>query len=84
MLVELGKGAPSDYYQSFTELSRHGWLPDELSAALAPAAGLRNRLVHQYAAIDDRKTFEAIGSALGLFPRYVSGLRRLLDEAPER
>lgn len=48
LLVELGRGAPRDYHHSFTELGRQGWLPEDLVRGLAPAAGLRNRLVHQY------------------------------------
>jgi uncharacterized protein YutE (UPF0331/DUF86 family) len=79
LLVELGKGVPRDYFQSFTAMGEHGCLPLDLAAALAPAAGLRNRLVHQYADIDDRRVFDAIGSALRLFPRYVIGVRRVLE-----
>jgi uncharacterized protein YutE (UPF0331/DUF86 family) len=79
VLVESGKGVPHDYHQSFMLMSSHGLLPPELGAALAPAAGLRNRLVHQYAAIDDRKVFDAIGLALELFPHYVAGVRRVLE-----
>jgi uncharacterized protein YutE (UPF0331/DUF86 family) len=78
LLVELGKSAPRDYHESFTLMSDHGFLPDELGAALAPAAGLRNRLVHQYSTIDDRRVFDAIGSAVELFPRYVTAVRRVL------
>ena len=79
LLVELGQGAPADYHGSFLELERAGVLPAELAAALAPAAGLRNRLVHQYALIDDRLVFEAVGVSLQLFPRYLAAIRRALD-----
>lgn len=61
-----------------TDLARHGRLPDELAAHLAPAAALGNRLVHQYAAIDDRKLFAAVVSATNLFPRYVAAVRSSL------
>lgn len=79
VLVELGKGAPRDYYDSFVGLGRQGWLPDELAARLAPAAGLRNRLVHQYAAIDDRKVFDAMLLAVEIFPAYVTRMRALVE-----
>ena len=75
LLVELGHGVPLDYHRSFTDLGRHGLLPGELADSLAPAAGLRNRLVHQYAAIDDRKVFDAIASAVDLFRRYIEAVR---------
>ena len=79
LLVELGGTTPRDYHHSFTEMGRRGWLPLDLAERLAPAAGLRNRLVHQYAAIDDRKVFDAMATALELFPAYVSSVRRLLE-----
>ena len=58
---------------------RRGWLPQDLAARLAPAAGLRNRLVHQYAEIDDRKVFDAVISAVDLFPTYIAHLRKLIE-----
>jgi uncharacterized protein YutE (UPF0331/DUF86 family) len=78
LLVELGHGVPVDYHRSFTDLGRHGWLPVDLADRLAPAAGLRNRLVHQYAEIDDRKVFDAIGSSVDLFRRYIAAIREKL------
>ncbi len=39
---------PKDFHESFTQLARVGVLPAELAHALAPAAGLRNRLAHEY------------------------------------
>jgi uncharacterized protein YutE (UPF0331/DUF86 family) len=79
VLVELSGTAPRDYHQSFTELGKQGWLPVELAERLAPSAGLRNRLVHQYATIDDRRVFDALGMAVEQFPAYVSGVRRLIE-----
>lgn len=75
LLVESGKATPPDYFRSFTDLGEHAWLPADLAGALAPSAGLRNRLVHQYAAIDDRKVFEAVARAVELFGRYVTAIR---------
>lgn len=82
VLVELGHAVPPDYHRSFTDLARHGWLTNELAARLAPSAGLRNRLVHQYAAIDDRKMFDAMALALDLFSAYVAAIRAGLARQP--
>lgn len=79
VLVELAMMAPRDYHQSFMEMGSRGYLPIPLAERLAPAAGLRNRLVHQYASIDDRKVFDALALAAELFPIYVSHIRDLLD-----
>ena len=79
VLLALAATAPRDYHQSFTEMGSRGYLPLPLAERLAPAAGLRNRLVHQYAATDDRKVFEALALAVELFPVYVAHVRDLLD-----
>lgn len=78
-LVALAATAPRDYHHSFTEMGSRGYLPIPLAERLAPAAGLRNRLVHQYAAIDDGKVFDALTLAAELFPVYVAHVRDLLD-----
>lgn len=79
VLVALAATAPRDYHHSFTEMGSRGYLPIPLAERLAPAAGLRNRLVHQYAAIDDGKVFDALTLAAELFPVYVAHVRDLLD-----
>ena len=78
VLVALAAAAPRDYHHSFMEMGGRGYLPIPLAERLAPAAGLRNRLVHQYATIDDRKVFDALTMAAELFPVYVAHVRDLL------
>lgn len=68
-----------DYYRSFVDLGRRGGLPAELAEALAPAAGLRNRLVHEYDEIDDAIVLEAVAEARILFPRYIEAVERRLE-----
>jgi uncharacterized protein YutE (UPF0331/DUF86 family) len=48
ILVMEGHGAPPDYHQGFLRLADHGILSRDLAEALAPSAGLRNQLVHEY------------------------------------
>lgn len=62
LIAELGHTVPDDYFGGFTKLGDLGVLPAELAHALAPAAGLRNRLVHEYDAIDDAKVLAAVGN----------------------
>ena len=45
-------GEPRTNQELFELLARNGWLTDELSRSLRAAAGLRNILVHGYAAVD--------------------------------
>ncbi len=79
ILSQSGPGLPEDYFESFILLGNAGILPEELAKSLAPAAGLRNRLVHEYNALDDSLVFESIGTALRLFPEYIKAVETFLD-----
>ncbi|MFQ5743875.1 MAG: DUF86 domain-containing protein [Acidobacteriota bacterium] len=71
---------PPDYYESFTALGRAGIISAALAERLAPAAGLRNRLVHEYDEIDDAIVLEAVGEARREFGEYVAAIERHLAE----
>jgi len=47
-----GARKPRDYYESIMRLAEIGVLPAELARTLAPVAGFRNVLVHEYAGIN--------------------------------
>lgn len=74
LLRTAGERAGVDYYESFIRIGRIGVLAPELAAALAPAAGLRNRLVHEYDRLDDEIVLRAVGEARRLFPKYVKAV----------
>lgn len=78
LLVETGRPTPDDMHASFTALGELGAIDPALATALAPSAGLRNRLVHGYDRIDDAKVLAAVGEALAQFPRYVAAVERFL------
>ncbi|UCD25374.1 MAG: DUF86 domain-containing protein [Gemmatimonadota bacterium] len=65
---------PGDYYTSFIELGRRGVIAQNLAERLAPAAGLRNRLVHEYDAIDDSIVLDAVGLANRDFGAFVTAI----------
>jgi uncharacterized protein YutE (UPF0331/DUF86 family) len=74
VIAERGLDVPDDYFGGFIKLGEIGILSAELAAALAPSAGLRNRLVHEYDAIDDAKVLAAVGTILDLYPRYIQAI----------
>lgn len=78
LIAELGGEVPGEYYGGFLKLGELGVLPAELGRSLAPSAGLRNRLVHEYETLDDAKVLPAIGTLLGLYPRYVQAVEVFL------
>jgi uncharacterized protein YutE (UPF0331/DUF86 family) len=55
------------------------FLPQDLAVALAPSAGLRNRLVHEYEAIDDTIVIAAVPQAQDLYPQYIAAVERQLQ-----
>ena len=78
ILRGLGCPAPPDYYQSFIELGAQDVFSREFAALLAPSAGLRNRLVHEYEDIDDEKVIEAVAVARQQFGDYVAAVEQWL------
>lgn len=60
-----------DYYDSFIKLGKNNILPEELSNTLAPLAGLRNRLVHDYEGIDQKILFNTIQRRIENIKEYL-------------
>ena len=48
LITELGHPPPKDYHESFVTLGTLKILPGEFARVVAVAAGLRNRIVHEY------------------------------------
>jgi uncharacterized protein YutE (UPF0331/DUF86 family) len=63
-------------------MADYGVLSCELADALAPSAGLGNRLVHEYDAIVDAIVLDAVRKAQSLFPQYVAAIERYLSSRP--
>jgi uncharacterized protein YutE (UPF0331/DUF86 family) len=78
LLAQRAQKLPEDYYQSFILLGEVGILPKALAASMAPSAGLRNRLVHEYESIDDNVVLKAVRQAQDLYPQYVAAVERHL------
>ena len=69
--TEEGKPPPRDYYQSFVDLAEIGVMPRDFAEKIAPCAGLRNRIVHEYDVIDSEKVYEGLKAAANDIPRYL-------------
>lgn len=79
ILRTTGAATPPDYYESFVAPGREGIIPADLASRLAPAAGLRNRLVHEYDAIDDEIVLDAVTRARRDFAEYVAAVEAYLS-----
>ena len=81
LLVSLGHPAPADGYQSFLDLAdRTGIIPRDLATKLAPSAGLRNRLVHQYDKLDDDLLLQGLRDAVARYPDYIERVSAHIDQ----
>ncbi len=79
LLVRLGHLPPETYYASFIKAGQKGIISADLAQQLAPSAGLRNRLVHEYDEIDASIVFQSISIALTFYPSYVEQIQAFLD-----
>ncbi len=80
LVVALLGRAPETGRRSFLDMAEAGVLTDELVSRLAPAAGLRNVLVHQYVDIDARKVADAVPQLLADMPEYVTAVARFATQ----
>jgi len=78
-MVAKGYPVPDDYYESFMRAGELGIIPSDLAQRLAPSAGLRNRLVHEYDRFEHTMVLKAVDMAEELFPRYVKAINDYLN-----
>lgn len=79
LIVELGGTVPDTYYESFLELDSLHVLGGELARSLAPSAGLRNRLVHEYDDLDDSIIYDSVDHTISLYTEYVRVIKNYVD-----
>lgn len=84
VITESGGAPPADYHASFTRLAELKVLDPDFAQRIARAAGLRNRLVHEYEEIDSRLVFEALAAALRDIPVYLSQVNEFILRGGQR
>ena len=67
-----GKEAVRRYEETFLQLADLGVYSTEFAETIAPSAGLRNRLVHEYDNIDQKIIYSSVGEALEQYTKYCS------------
>ncbi len=78
IIVETGNVVPDDYYESFIKAGELKIISTDLAVKLAPSAGLRNRLVHEYDLLEHSLVLEAVRMAEELYPEYVKEIEDYL------
>lgn len=74
LIVSSGHNVPDDYYESFIKVGELNIIPVDLAQKLAPSAGLRNRLVHEYDRLEHSLVLKAVNMAEELFPQYIKAV----------
>ena len=70
ILAQIGTKAPEEYRDIFILLGDNKIIPTKLSNKIAPTAGLRNLLVHDYLEIDFNKIYNFIKNDLSDFREF--------------
>jgi uncharacterized protein YutE (UPF0331/DUF86 family) len=78
ILSERNINGLKEYRDMIIGLGKEGLIPEELAAKIAPMAGLRNLLVHEYVEIDHEKLFDIIQRQLGDFKDFAKHISKLL------
>lgn len=74
IIVQTHNTIVDDYYESFIIMGDINVIPAELAKELAPSAGLRNVLVHEYDALNHSIILEAVKVASNIYPRYINSV----------
>lgn len=82
LITEAGHPPPRDYYESFTQLAKLRILSPAFASQVAACAGLRNRLVHEYDAIDPRRVYEGLQAAVRDIPEYLRRVHEHVASTP--
>lgn len=80
IIVQIGHTVPDDYYESFIKAGELKIISSDLAERLAPSAGLRNRLVHEYDLLENSMVFDAVKMAEELYLKYVKEIEDYISQ----
>jgi uncharacterized protein YutE (UPF0331/DUF86 family) len=82
MIVQTGHIVPDDYYESFIKAGALQIISLDLAEKLAPSAGLRNRLVHEYNMLEHSVVLDAVRKAEELYTEYIRQVEDYIGRTP--
>ncbi len=82
MIAELGRGDERvrGYEDTFYVLSQLGIYGEEFAKQIAPSAGLRNRLVHEYNNTRQDIIYKSVGEAVGQHVKYCDSILKFIEK----
>ena len=78
IVADMNLNLPADNRELFGLLAKERVLSARLAKRLAPMAGFRNILVHEYLEIDRRRVYRVLKDDLGNFERFIKAVSKLL------
>ena len=78
IVADMNLNLPADNKELFELLARRKVLSVRLSRKLAPMAGFRNLLVHEYMEIDRHRVYATLKDDLGDFELFIKAVSKLL------
>jgi uncharacterized protein YutE (UPF0331/DUF86 family) len=82
IIVQTGQSVPDDYYESFIKAGALQIISSDLAEKLAPSAGLRNRLVHEYNMLEHSVVLDAVRKSEDLYTEYVRQVEDYIEKTP--
>jgi len=79
IVAALGGPVPDNYGSLLLELGRSRILPSDFAARIAPMAGFRNILIHEYLEVDLREVYAALQDRLDDFRTFAHYVLRFLE-----
>jgi uncharacterized protein YutE (UPF0331/DUF86 family) len=82
MIAELGRGDEQvrGYEDTFYILSQLGIYGEEFAKQIAPSAGLRNRLVHEYNNTRQDIIYKSVGEAVAQYVKYCDSILKFIEK----
>lgn len=83
IIAEMGTGREKTYKheETFIELGNLGVLDTAFATKIAPSAGLRNRLVHDYNGTDPKIVYKSAGEARQDFADYCDAILKFITKS---
>lgn len=79
IIAESDIDIPDDYQGTFITLAENDILPMEFALKIAPAVGLRNKVVHKYGKIDVKSMIDDIRNEIGDFLKYAELIGKVIQ-----
>ncbi len=80
IIVQTHNTIVDNYYESFIKMGDINVIPVALAKELAPSAGLRNILVHEYDALNHSIVLEAVKVAGNIYPQYINSVEDFISD----